>query len=96
MAYADLLGIERLDHWRGKLGQTDSLRTICWRFSNLCGDLLDAVFRVFQIKQGFESLRFLQRVNVAALQVFDLSLVLKKHSTTYTTGESCTMQNCYL
>ena len=29
-------------------------------------------------------------------QCVELSLVLKKHSTTYTTGESCTMQNCYL
>ena len=29
VAYADLLGIERLDHWRGKLGQTDSLRLCC-------------------------------------------------------------------
>ena len=29
MAYADFLGIERLDHGRGKLGQTDSLRLCC-------------------------------------------------------------------
>jgi len=30
------------------------------------------------------------------LQVLNLSLVLKKHSTTYTTVESHTMQNRYL
>ena len=96
MSYADLLGIERLDHWRGKLGQTDSLRTICWCLSNFRGDLLDAVLRVFQVKQDFESLRFLQRVNVAALKVFDLPLVLQKLSMTSTTIESCTLWNCYL
>jgi hypothetical protein len=53
MSNADLLGIESLDHWRGKLGLTDSLRTICWCFSNFRGDLLDAVLRVFQDEQGF-------------------------------------------
>ena len=69
MAYADFLGIERLYHWRGKFGQSDAGRAICRRFANLRGDLLDAVLRVFQVEQGFESLRLLQRVNVAALQV---------------------------
>ena len=96
MAYADFLGIERLDHWRGKFGQADSLRAICWRFSNLRGDLLDAVLRVFQVEQGLESLRLLQWVNVAALQVFDLSLVLQKQSMTYTTMGYRTSWNHYL
>lgn len=71
MAHADFLGIECLDNWRGKLGQTDSLRTICRCLSNFRGDLLDAVLRVFQVEQSFETLRLLQRVNIAALQVFD-------------------------
>jgi len=35
-------------------------------------------------------------VDVLALQIFDLSLVLKEHSATYTTVECCTMQNRYL
>jgi len=35
-------------------------------------------------------------MNIFALQVLNLSLVLKKHSTTYTTVEFCTMQNRYL
>ena len=35
-------------------------------------------------------------MNVLTLQIFDLSLVLKERSTTYTTVESCTMQNRYL
>jgi hypothetical protein len=59
VAYADFLGIERLDHWRGKFGQTDSLRAICRALSDLRGDLLDTVLRVFQVEQCFESLRFL-------------------------------------
>jgi hypothetical protein len=55
MAYADFLCIERLDHRRGKLGQADSGGAICRALSNLCRDLLDAVLRVFQVEQGFES-----------------------------------------
>ena len=71
MAYADFLGIERIDHWRGKFRQSNSGRAIRRRFPNFRGDLLDAVLRVFQVEQGFESLRLLQRVHVAALQVLD-------------------------
>ena len=71
MSYADFLGIERIDHGRGKLRQSNSGGAICGRLPNFCRDLLDALFRVFQVEQGFESLRLLQRVNVAALQVFD-------------------------
>ena len=37
-----------------------------------------------------------QRMHIFTLDIFDLSLVLKKHSTTYTTVEFCTMQNRYL
>jgi len=37
-------------------------------FAAIC---LNGVFRLVKIEQGAESLRFLQRVNVAALQVFD-------------------------
>jgi hypothetical protein len=29
VAYADFLGIERLDHWRGKFGQSNSGRLCC-------------------------------------------------------------------
>ena len=71
MSYADFLGIERIDHGRGKLRQSNSSGTICRRFPNFCRDLLDAVFRVFQVKQGFESLRFLQRVHIASLQILN-------------------------
>jgi hypothetical protein len=53
VAYADLLRVERLDHWRGKHSQSDSGSTVRGRFSHLGRDLLDAVFRVFQVEQSF-------------------------------------------
>ena len=96
MAYANFFGIERFDNWRGKLRQSDAGRAICRALSDLRGDLLDAVLRVFQVEQSLESLRFLQWVNVAALQVFDLSLVPQKLSMTYTTMTFCTSWNPYL
>jgi hypothetical protein len=71
MAYADFLGIERLDHWRGKFRQTDTRGAVRWRLTHFCRDLLDAVLRVFQVKQDFESLRLLHWVNFAALKIFD-------------------------
>jgi hypothetical protein len=49
-----------------------------------------------KFQKRFETERFFQRVDVLTLQVFDLSSVLKRHSTTYTTMECCTMQNRYL
>ena len=58
MAYTDFLGIERLDHWRGKLCQADSGGAICRALSYLRGDLLDTVLRVFQVEQGFEALPY--------------------------------------
>ena len=85
MSYAYFFGIESLDHWRGKLGQTNTGGAICRALSNLRRDLLYAVLRVFQVKQRFESLRFLQRVHIASLQILNLSLVLQKLSMTYTT-----------
>jgi hypothetical protein len=73
VAYADFVGIERRDHWSGKLRQANSGSAICRGFAYLGRDLLDAALRVVQVKEGFESLRLLQRVNVAALQVLDLA-----------------------
>ena len=88
MAYTDFLCIKCFDHWRGKFCQPNSGGAICRTLPDLRGDLLNAVLRVFQVKQSFESLRFFQRVNVAALQVFNLSLVLQKLSMTSTTIDS--------
>jgi len=56
MAYTNFLGIESLNHWRGKFRQADSGGAICRAFADLRSDLLDAVLRVFQVEQGFESL----------------------------------------
>ena len=36
MSYADFLGIERIDHGRGKLRQSNSGGAICRRFPNFC------------------------------------------------------------
>ena len=91
VAYADFLGIEGLDHSSGKLRQFESCGAIGRRFTRLCGDLLNAVLRFLQVEQGFESLSFLQRVDVSPLKIFDLSLVLQKLSMTSTTMESCTL-----
>ena len=72
MAYADFFGIENLRPLARIVPSSElSSCAICRRFAHFCRDLLDAVLRVIQVEQGFESLRLLQRVNVAALQVFD-------------------------
>jgi len=96
VSHADLLGIERLHHWLGKLGEPDALGDIGRRLSCLGRDLLDAVLRLLQVEQGAKSLRLLQWMNVAPLQVLDLSLVLQRLSMTSTTMESCTLWNAYL
>jgi hypothetical protein len=96
MAYANFVFGECLGNGGGEFGQLDALSAIGGRFSRLRRDLLNGVFRLVKIEQGAESLRFLQRVNVAALQVFDLSLVLQKLSMTYTTMGYRTSWNLYL
>ena len=90
MAYANFVFAECLGNGGGEFGQLDALSAIGGRFSRLRRDLLNAVLRVVQVEQGFETLCLLQRVNVAALQVFDLSLVLLKLSMTSTTMDSWT------
>jgi hypothetical protein len=54
------------------------------------------VVRFSEFQKRFETQSFFERVNIFPLQVLDLSLVLKEHSTTYTTAERCTTQNRYL
>ena len=71
MAYANFVFGECLGYGGGEFGQLDALGAIGGGFARLGGDLLNGVFRLVKIEQGAESLRFLQRVNVAALQVFD-------------------------
>jgi hypothetical protein len=50
VAHANLLGIERLDHWRGKFRQSNTGGAVRWRLTNFCRDLFDAVLRIFQVK----------------------------------------------
>ena len=71
MAYANVVLSECLGNGGGEFGQLDALSAIGGRFAGLRRDLLNGVFRLVKTEQGAESMRFLQRVNVAALQVFD-------------------------
>jgi len=80
----------------GKLGQLDALEAIGRRFTSFGGNLLNGVFRFIEHEQGAETLRLFERVNVAALEVLDLSLVLQKLSLTYTTMGYRTSWNLYL
>jgi len=91
MAHADLTGIEHFDDSRSKVGQLQSGCDESRRLAHLRSDLFDAVLRVFQVEEGAKAVGFFHRVNVAALEVFDLSLVLQKLSMTSTTMESCTL-----
>jgi len=68
---ADLLGIERLYRLRHKLREPDARGDIGRVLADLRRDLLNAVLRLLQLKQGIEPLRLFQRVNVPALKIFD-------------------------
>jgi hypothetical protein len=93
---ADLLGVERFDHYRDKLRQSGAAGNVGGSLADLRPNLLDAVLRLLQIQKRMKALRLLQRVNVTALQVLDLSLVLQKQSMTSTTMKFCTSWNLYL
>ena len=91
MANADLLPVEGFDHYGCNLGQLQTTGDIGRTLPGTCGDLLDGVFRFFQIEKSAKALRFLHRVHVTAHEIFDLSLVVQKLSMTSTTMESCTL-----
>jgi hypothetical protein len=92
----DLLAVEGFDHNGSKLGQLQPASHIRGRFARSSCDLLDAVLRLFQVEKSAEAVGLLHRVNVAALEVFNLSLVLQKLSLTYTTMGYRTSWNLYL
>ena len=96
MADADLLAIELVYNHLGKLGQLQAGSDVGGWFPDLGRDLLDAVLRFLQVEKPFEASRLFQRMHVAALKVFDLSLVLQKQSMTYTTRGNRTSWNLYL
>jgi hypothetical protein len=96
VADADLVFQECLGHGRYEVGEPNTTVDIRLAFSSAGRDGGDGVGRLSEFQKRFETQSFLKRVYVFALQILDLSLVLKEHSTTYTTLESCTMQNRYL
>ena len=71
MADADLLAVEGFDHDGSKLGQLQPASHIRGRLACSRCDLLNGVFRLFQVQQSAEAVGFLHRVNVAALEVFN-------------------------
>ena len=71
MAYADLIGIERLDCGGHEVGQLQPCGYERGRLAHLGRNLLDAVFGLLQSEQGAEALRLLHWVNFGANQVLD-------------------------
>src|SRR5277367_1627516 len=71
MADANLFAVKLFDDTLGKLGQLQAGRDVGGRFTYLGRDLLDAVLGFLQVEQPFEAPCLLQRMHVAALEVFD-------------------------
>jgi hypothetical protein len=96
VADGDLVFQERLSHGRYEVSESNATVDVCLTLASTGRDGGDGVGRFSEFQKRLETQSFLKRVDVLALQVLNLSLVLKKHSTTYTTVEFCTMQNRYL
>jgi len=96
VADGDLVFQECLGHGRYEVSESDTTVDISLTLTSAGRDGGDGVGRFSEFQEGLETQSFLKRVDVLALQVLNLSLVLKEHSTTYTTVECCTMQNRYL
>jgi hypothetical protein len=96
MTDTDVLTVERIYDGLRQFGQAQPRGHIHRTLARLRGNLFDAVLRLFQVEEGAEAVGFFQRVNVAALEVFNLSLVLQKQSMTYTTMGYRTSRNLYL
>jgi hypothetical protein len=96
VADGDLIFQECLGHGRYEVSQSDTTVDVRLAFCTAGRDTCDRIDRLSEFQKRFETESFLKRMNVLSLKIFRLSLVLKKHSTTYTTVEFCTMQNRYL
>jgi hypothetical protein len=96
VADGDLIFQECLGHRRYEVSQSNATVNVCLTFCTAGRDTCDRIDRPYEFQKRFETQSFLKRMDVLPLKILRLSLVLKKHSTTYTTGESCTMQNRYL
>ena len=75
MTYTDLILGKGFGNGRGKFGQAKPRGHIGRIFAALGADLLDAVLRLLKPHQRGESLRLVQWMHIAALEVLDLSLV---------------------
>jgi hypothetical protein len=71
VAYADLLAAKGFDRNRDKFGQAETSRHVHRTLARLCGNLLDAVLWLVQVEQDAEAVGLFQRMNVAALEVFN-------------------------
>jgi hypothetical protein len=71
MADANLLAVESVHDVLRQFGQAEALHHIHRTLARLRGKLLDAVLWLIQVEKRTEALRLFQRVNVAALEVFD-------------------------
>ena len=71
VAHADFILGKGFDNGGGKLDQSQSRCDVCGILANLGSDLLDGVLRLLKPHQRGEALRLVQRMHVAALQVFD-------------------------
>jgi hypothetical protein len=96
VAYGDLVFQERLGHWGYEVSESDTTVNIRLALASAGRYGGDGVGRLSEFQERLETQSLFKRVNVLALQVLNLSLVPKRHSTTYTTVESCTLQNLYL
>ena len=96
VADSDLVFQECLGHGRYEVSEPNTTVDIRLAFSSAGRDGGDGVGGLSEFQERLETQSFLKRVDVFALQILNLSLVLKERSTTYTTVGSCTTQNRYL
>jgi hypothetical protein len=96
MAQADFVFGEGFDRRGRKLGQAKARCHIPGAFAAFGRNEFDGICRLVKAQKRSEALSLVERMHVATLEVFDLSLVLQKVSMTYTTMGYRTSWNLYL
>ena len=96
VADGDLVFQECLGHRGYEVSEANTTVDVSLALACTGGDGGDGVGRFSEFQERLKTQSFFKRVDVLALQVLNLSLVLKTHSRTYMTVGSCTMQNLYL
>jgi hypothetical protein len=82
VADGDFVLQERLGDGRNQVRQLDAALHVGLALSGTGRDAGEGVSGLSEFEERLETERFFERVNVLALQVLNLSLVLKEHSTT--------------